>query len=166
MKMANGYRRQDLILQRARVTLLALGLVLPTIPHRGSAACIGDCDSSGDVTVNEIITMVNIALGSAPVANCAAGDADNSGDITINEIIAAVNNALSACPPEQATPTATATASPIVTASPTITASPTVTATDLQPGLDLPADSGNDLQYDMRHCRLPRQQLHASQLGA
>jgi hypothetical protein len=57
----------------------------------------GDCDGSGDVTVNEIISMVNIALGNAPLSACTAGDADGSGDITINEIIAAVKKALSGC---------------------------------------------------------------------
>lgn len=60
--------------------------------------CVGDCDGSGDVTVNEIIAMVNIALGSAPLSSCAVGDADHSDDITVNEIIAAVNNALGVCP--------------------------------------------------------------------
>ena len=48
--------------------------------------------------MNELITMVNIALGNTPLSACTAGDADGSGDITINEIIAAVNNALTACP--------------------------------------------------------------------
>jgi hypothetical protein len=61
-------------------------------------ACVGDCDGSGDVTVNELITMVNIALGNQPVSACLAGDADQSGDITINEIITGVNNALNGCP--------------------------------------------------------------------
>ena len=61
------------------------------------AACVGDCDGGGDVTVNEIINMVNIALGSTPLSACTAGDADHSGDITINEMIAAVNNALNGC---------------------------------------------------------------------
>ncbi len=65
--------------------------------NRGTASCTGDCDGSGDVTVNELITMVNIALGNTPLSACTAGDADGSGDITINEIIAAVNNALNGC---------------------------------------------------------------------
>lgn len=62
------------------------------------APCVGDCDGSGDVTVDELITMVNIALGNTPLSACTAGAADGSGDITINEIIAAVNNALDGCP--------------------------------------------------------------------
>ena len=60
-------------------------------------ACGGDCNGDGEVTVNELITMVNIALGTADVSTCLAGDADSSGGITINEIIAAVNNALNGC---------------------------------------------------------------------
>jgi hypothetical protein len=68
-----------------------------TVLVNTSAVCTGDCDGLGTVTVNEIITMVNIALGSASVDSCKAGDADHSGTITVNEIIAAVNNALSGC---------------------------------------------------------------------
>jgi uncharacterized repeat protein (TIGR01451 family) len=60
--------------------------------------CIGDCNGDRIVTVNELITMVNIALGNASVSTCRPGDADGSGDIAINEIIAAVKNALNGCP--------------------------------------------------------------------
>ena len=50
------------------------------------------------VTVDEILTMVNIALGNTPVADCVAGDRNGDGTITVDEILAAVNNALSGCP--------------------------------------------------------------------
>jgi len=66
----------------------------PTIP----IACVGDCDGDGTVTANEIIVMINITLGLAPVLDCRAGDADQDGSITVNEINAAVNNALNGCP--------------------------------------------------------------------
>jgi hypothetical protein len=69
----------------------------PTPPNTPSR-CVGDCDGSVDVTVNELITMVNIALGNAPLSTCTAGDVDGSGDITVNEIIAAVGFALTSCP--------------------------------------------------------------------
>jgi hypothetical protein len=59
--------------------------------------CTGDCDGSGDVTVNELIVMVNIALG-APLSDCTVGDANHDGQITIDELIAAVNDALNGCP--------------------------------------------------------------------
>ena len=63
-------------------------------------ACTGDCNMLGSVTVDEILTMVNIALD--PVANpitlCEAGDANQSGTITVDEILAAVNFSLTMCP--------------------------------------------------------------------
>jgi plastocyanin len=65
------------------------------------------------VTVDELIAMVNIALGVADSSSCNAGDADGNGQITIDEILSAVNNALNACP----TPVPTATPS-VPTATP------------------------------------------------
>jgi hypothetical protein len=59
--------------------------------------CVGDCVGSGNVTVNELVTMVNIALGNADVSTCTAGDQNGDDTITINEIIVAVNNALNGC---------------------------------------------------------------------
>ena len=110
------------------LTLLVVALLVGGFPQRSNAACVGDCDGSGDVTVNEIISMVNIALGSAPLSSCPVGDADGSGDITINEIIAAVNNALGVCPPAQASPTPT----PATPATATATATTTATSTQAQ----------------------------------
>src|SRR5262249_40249445 len=59
--------------------------------------CAGDCDGNGMVTINELVLLVNIALGSEPVSACPAGDIDHNGVIAINEIITAVNNALGMC---------------------------------------------------------------------
>ena len=39
-------------------------------------ACVGDCDGGEQVTVDEILTMVNIALGNAPLSSCTAGNAN------------------------------------------------------------------------------------------
>ncbi|MCX8073482.1 MAG: hypothetical protein N3C12_13700 [Candidatus Binatia bacterium] len=61
------------------------------------AACVGDCGADGEVTIDELINMVNIALGSRPVTDCNAGDENRDGEITIDEIIKAVNNALNGC---------------------------------------------------------------------
>jgi hypothetical protein len=87
------------------VYAILLGVILGALPRCSNAACVGDCDGNGEVTVNELITMVNISLGATPLSSCVAGDANGSGDVTINEIIAAVNNALGVCPLPQATPT-------------------------------------------------------------
>ncbi len=59
--------------------------------------CVGDCNGNGSVTIDELLSMVNIALGN-PGSTCAAGDANGDGQITINEILMAVNAALSGCP--------------------------------------------------------------------
>ena len=60
-------------------------------------ACAGDCSGDGQVTVDEILTLVNIALGNTPVTTCEAGDANHDGQITVDEILTAVNNALNGC---------------------------------------------------------------------
>ena len=49
------------------------------------------------MTVDELLTMVNIALGTFPVTNCLAGDPSGDGEITIDEITTAVNRALLGC---------------------------------------------------------------------
>ena len=41
-------------------------------PTLGS--CIGDCNDNGEIAINELITGVNIALGSANVSACASFD--------------------------------------------------------------------------------------------
>ena len=64
----------------------------------GTSTCPGDCNTSDSVTINELISCVNIALGSADLSSCAACDSDNSGSVAINELIAAVNAAQSGCP--------------------------------------------------------------------
>jgi hypothetical protein len=62
--------------------------------------CVGDCNGDHQVTVNELIQMVSIALGIADVSTCLAGDANGDGEITVNEIVAGVNNALNGCTPQ------------------------------------------------------------------
>jgi len=69
---------------------------LPT-PTVTPGSCVGDCDGSGEVTVDEVIKGVNIALGNASIDTCKQFDADGSGTVTINELIIAVNDVLSGC---------------------------------------------------------------------
>ncbi|MFI5364609.1 MAG: hypothetical protein ACHQ4J_03200 [Candidatus Binatia bacterium] len=66
----------------------------PTPP---TLACVGDCNSNGQVTVDELLAMVNIALTNVDVSACEAGDANHDGTITIDEILTAVSNALIGC---------------------------------------------------------------------
>jgi hypothetical protein len=60
-------------------------------------ACAGDCNGDGEVTVDELILLVNIALGTSNVTACPAGDTGQDGEITIDEILVAVNRALLGC---------------------------------------------------------------------
>lgn len=79
------------------------------------AACAGDCNGDGDVTIDELIKLITCALAGIDVVlpPCPCGlDSDGSGDLSVNEIIVAVNNALYGCPPPQATPTPTPTPPP------------------------------------------------------
>ncbi|MFI5399241.1 MAG: M4 family metallopeptidase [Candidatus Binatia bacterium] len=64
----------------------------------GPGACVGDCNGDHSVTVDEILAMVNIALGNTPLSDCQAGDANHDNHVTVDEILTAVNAALSGCP--------------------------------------------------------------------
>ena len=66
--------------------------------NSSAASCAGDCDGVGQVTVTDLLLMVNVALGDADVSRCEAGDANRDGAIAITELLAAVNNALMGCP--------------------------------------------------------------------
>ena len=89
---------------RQRVIVLAFAAMIAALsggapnPAAAASACTGDCDSSGQVTVNEILEMVNIALGLDAVPACRAGDANQDGMITVDEILKAVTLALTRCP--------------------------------------------------------------------
>ncbi|MFI5366175.1 MAG: beta strand repeat-containing protein [Candidatus Binatia bacterium] len=97
----------------------------PPPPTSTVIPCVGDCTGDAQVTVNELLTMVNIALENAAITTCEAGDANQDGQITIDEILAAVNNALNGCT-AGATPIPTTLAStPTFTSTPTLTPQPT-----------------------------------------
>jgi len=71
--------------------------VTPTPTITAEVVCPGDCDRSGGVTVDEILTLVSIALGTVDADECLAGDIDGNGAITVDEILQAVNAALAGC---------------------------------------------------------------------
>jgi len=60
-------------------------------------ACVGDCDGNRVVTVDEILTMINIALGNVRVDDCLLGNV-NGDMITVDQILMSVNFALNGCP--------------------------------------------------------------------
>ena len=61
--------------------------------------CVGDCDGDGQVTVDEVILGVNIALGNTLLTQCPALDGNLDSLLTIEELVRGVNDALFGCPP-------------------------------------------------------------------
>jgi hypothetical protein len=59
-------------------------------------ACVGDCTGSGMVNIADLVTGVNIALGSLPVSACPAFE-NAQGTVDIAQLIKGVDNALNGC---------------------------------------------------------------------
>jgi hypothetical protein len=126
--------------------------------------CTADCDGDAAVTVNEIVTVLNIGLGSRLLADCPAGDSTGDGSVTVDEIVAGLNFALNGC----------ATVAPTATATPTPSPTPDgVMRLDVGRGSGLPGSvvripitlsQGNgmaialsaDITYDTTHIRVVR----------
>jgi hypothetical protein len=99
--------------QMAAVNLEAVATPTPTptppvtatptpTPTAPGATCVGDCDGGGAVTVNEIIVLVNMALGTTQLAACPKGippAITDPSQINVALIIQAVNAALNGCNP-------------------------------------------------------------------
>ena len=80
-----------------RVMWFAVGCVALLWSSAGSAqTCPGDCNGDKTVAINELITCVNIALGSSPVSTCPSCDVNGDDSVAINELISSVNAALDA----------------------------------------------------------------------
>jgi len=86
--------------------LVLAGLMWSSTPMQAQD-CPGDCDGNEEVAINELVTCVNIALGSVPVSTCSPCDVDGDGMVSINELIQAVNAALCGCEGCVPTPTPT-----------------------------------------------------------
>lgn len=81
---------------------IAIGPDVPITPlptaTPAPVACVGDCDGSGSVSVDEVIRGVRIALGSDPLSQCAACDSDGDGEAMIDDLVRVVGSALNGCP--------------------------------------------------------------------
>jgi DNA-binding beta-propeller fold protein YncE len=69
----------------------------PADPGSLSGICAGDCNRDRQVTVDEIVRGVQIALGAAPIDDCGQFDVNRDSDLTVDEIILGVRSALEGC---------------------------------------------------------------------
>jgi len=88
-----------------KIRSVMIAVVVGVLASAADGQCVGDCNGDGEVTINELIVGVNIALGNAAVDDCPSFDTNGDGEVTINELIAGVNNALQGCPGNEPTPT-------------------------------------------------------------
>ncbi len=108
------------------LTLGALGFgpILYPLSIGRAAQCPGDCSADGTVTVDEIVTLVLIALLQREVGVCLPADTNGDGQVTVDEIVRAVRALLDpgVCPAVNGgTPTQTPTATAVVTVVPSNT---------------------------------------------
>lgn len=82
-----------------RVRRLSAGAALVALLTARQAAalpqdtCAGDCDADAEVVVNELIVLVNIALGNSQISSCVWGLC-GSATVDISCLVGAVNHAL------------------------------------------------------------------------
>jgi glucose/arabinose dehydrogenase len=139
--MPSSRRYQLTLVLAAR--LFACG-VMAILPSPAAAACVGDCDAGGTVTVDELVQGVNIALATTPLIECLPFDGNHDEQVTVDELVQAVGFALNNCPavstptpsetaiaPFTSTPTESPTESPVPSA--TVTPLPTQTQTAVPP---------------------------------
>ncbi len=94
----------------ASLAIAALGLVVLGVPvvALAQAACIGDCNSDGQVTWRELVLAGDRAVGKS--RNCPSADANSDGQVQVEEVVRAVSNLHQGCvPPATRTPTPTRT---------------------------------------------------------
>jgi hypothetical protein len=60
-------------------------------------SCVGDCADDHQVTVDDLIKGVNIALGNAVAGTCPAFDCHGSGQVTVDCLVRGVGAALDGC---------------------------------------------------------------------
>jgi photosystem II stability/assembly factor-like uncharacterized protein len=76
--------------------LLYAGTSLGVYAIQQVVTCAGDCDANTTVTVDEILTLVNIALGNAQPSACPSG-IPSATEVDLALILQAVHNALNRC---------------------------------------------------------------------
>lgn len=139
-----------------RTLLIAVAFCCCTLTARAQT-CVGDCDSSGRPTIDELVRGVNILLERAELSLCPMLDTSGDGQVAVNELVRAVADILYGCgvapptPEPTSTPTVTRTPTsspPERSVTPTFTALATATPTSPQ---NTPSVAGQwrEDQYDL-----------------
>jgi photosystem II stability/assembly factor-like uncharacterized protein len=85
---------RTLFLQSFNQGVLTYG---PLPPPNVAPPCAGDCNGDRAISIAELVTSVNIAIGYDSVGICPRADANDDDDVSIDELISAVAAALSGC---------------------------------------------------------------------
>src|SRR5947207_1383048 len=94
--MAQLFKRLGVSVSTSAVILMLA--VTWSLPSTGRAACVGDCNGSGTVTIDELMIGVSIALETVPPSACMEFDPAGHGRVGVGELIVAVGNVLDGCP--------------------------------------------------------------------
>lgn len=78
-------------------TAAGIATLLGATGMAAAQACVADCDRDGMVTVAELITGVNVLLGSAELAQCPRADCNHRGEVSVNCLVQGVNAAVAGC---------------------------------------------------------------------
>ena len=78
----------------AAVAVLLGLLAAPQSARAGGAACPGDCNGDGRVTIGEVVTVVRMNLGELPASACPNGVREFPLPDT-TDVVCALRNALS-----------------------------------------------------------------------
>ena len=82
----------------ATALLAAVALTAVVVAQRVDAQCAGDCNDDGEVSINDLIAVVNVSLGEMPMSACPSADTPpTDGRVTIEEIVRSVHDALFGC---------------------------------------------------------------------
>src|SRR5262249_44534753 len=111
-------RRLFVLLVGTGLGLMSCAALAMTATDNTAFTCVGDCDGSGMVTIDEIVKAVNIALAELSIDECPNLDCNGTGQVTVDCLISAVASALNGCPSIPAgspTPTSTPTNTPATT---------------------------------------------------
>ncbi len=121
--------------------LVGAAAIWACVVPAASAACVGDCDGNGLVTVDELLRGARMVLGTLPNNACPAMG-NGGARVTVAEVVAAVDALLDGCPATPTVPLPTNSPTPAVPA--TATASPSETPTPSPPGTATPTDTPTD----------------------